>query len=56
MRIFIAKDSASREDRLSAGYYFLHSRGDACYLAYPVADEKMGLTAGELALYFKFVD
>ncbi|MCI1269075.1 MAG: hypothetical protein LKG21_04140 [Ruminococcus sp.] len=56
LRIFIAKDSASREDRLSAGYYFLHSRGDACYLAYPVADEKMGLTAGELALYFKFVD
>lgn len=53
LRIYTAEDSASREDRISAGYQLLCSKGEAFYMAYACEDKEMGINTGELALYFK---
>ncbi|MBR1592876.1 MAG: hypothetical protein IJ666_07690 [Ruminococcus sp.] len=58
MRIFVAEDSASAEDRISTGYMLLHTKGDFSYLAYipPSAENPDGLsiTPGDAAIGFKY--
>ena len=59
LRIYLAEDQPSREDRLANGYMLLHTKGDSAYLAYiPSAPdtEGDGLTpaAGDVAVGFHF--
>lgn len=57
MRIYVAEDIASREDRLSTGYMLLHTKGDQAYLAYIPQytgnyDDDLSITAAEAAINF----
>lgn len=58
MRIYCAEDPASREDRLSAGYMLLSTKGESSYLACipAVSDFSDGLsiTSGDVAIGFRF--
>ena len=59
LRIYLAEDQPSREDRLANGYMLLHTKGESAYLAYiPSASdtESDGLTptAGDVAVGFHF--
>ena len=56
LRICCAVDTPSREDRLSNGYMFLRSKGEAAYLAYIPQDSSgdgLTLSAGETAVGFR---
>jgi len=55
LRIYTAEDSASKEDRISAGYHLMYSKGEAFYLASVGSDDELGISTGELALYFKYI-
>ena len=58
MRIFVAEDLTSAEDRISTGYMLLHTKGDFSYLAYisPYTENTDGLsiTQGDVAIGFKY--
>ncbi len=58
MRIYVATDSASREDRISTGYILLQTKGESAYLAYipPYSDnfDSLSITQGDAAIGFKF--
>ena len=60
LRIYYAEDPVSREDRLSAGYMLLHTKGDSAYLALipQSGDEKDGLslTSGDVAIGFSYIE
>ncbi|MBQ8297558.1 MAG: hypothetical protein IJX77_07245 [Ruminococcus sp.] len=56
LRICCAEDSVTREDRISAGYMLLSTKGESSYLAYiPASDAEDGLSlsAADMAVYFK---
>lgn len=55
LRIYIAEDTASKEDRISAGYQLMYSKGEAFYLASVTDDEELGISTGELVLCFKYI-
>jgi len=59
LRIYLAEDQPSRDDRLANGYMLLHTKGDSAYLAYiPSAPDTEGdgltPTAGDVAVGFHF--
>lgn len=59
LRVFVATDSASREDRISNGYMLMHTKGGSAYLAYippfsQTGDSTLFLTPGDVAVRFKF--
>ncbi|MDE6102231.1 MAG: hypothetical protein K2F73_04575, partial [Ruminococcus sp.] len=59
LRIYMAEDSPSKEDRLSNGYMLMRTKGESTYLAYiPVSDDEnddgLSVTAGDVAVGFKF--
>ncbi len=59
LRIYMAEDSPSKEDRLSNGYMLMRTKGESTYLAYiPVSDDETGdglsVTEGDVAVGFKF--
>ena len=55
LKIYTAEDSASREDRMTAGYQVMYSKGEAYYLACVADDEELGISTGDLALCFKYI-
>lgn len=60
LRIYSAEDSVSREDRISAGYMLLHTKGDSACLAYipQSGDESDGLSvsSGDVAIGFSYIE
>jgi hypothetical protein len=58
LRLYLAEDSASREDRITGGYFLLQTKGDSAYLGYiPPDDEEnndgLSLSAGDAAVCFR---
>ena len=60
LRIYYAEDPVSREDRISAGYMLLHTKGDSAYLALiPQSGEDsdgLSLTSGDVAIGFSYME
>lgn len=56
LKIYTAEDSASREDRITAGYQIVHSKGEAYHLVYVENEDELSISTGELALYFKYIN
>lgn len=60
LRLYYADDPVSREDRLSAGYMLLHTKGDPAYLALiPQSGDNsdgLSLTAGDVAIGFRYIE
>lgn len=60
LRIYYAEDPVSRDDRLSAGYMLLHTKGDSAYLALipQSGDNRDGLsvTSGDVAIGFSYIE
>ncbi len=60
LRIYYAEDPVSREDRISAGYMLLHTKGDSAYLAsIPQSSDDsdgLSLTAGDVAIGFSYME
>ena len=60
LRIYYAEDPVSREDRISAGYMLLHTKGDSAYLAsIPQSSDDsdgLSLTAGDVAIGFSYIE
>ena len=60
LRIYYAQDPVSREDRISAGYMLMHTKGDSAYLALipQSGDNKdsLSLTSGDVAIGFNYIE
>ena len=58
VRVYVAEDTASREDRISAGYMLFHTKGDSAYLVSSAPESIAGsdfwLSSGVLASGFRF--
>ena len=60
LRIYCAEDPVSRDDRLSAGYMLLHTKGDSAYLALipqsGVSRDGLSVTSGDVAIGFSYIE
>lgn len=60
LRIYCAEDPVSREDRISAGYMLLHTKGDSAYLALiPQSggeSDGLSVSAGDVAIGFSYIE
>ena len=58
VRVYVAEDTASREDRISAGYMLFHTKGDSAYLVSSAPERIAGsdfwLSSGVIASGFRF--